>query len=307
MVMKILVGILYSIENEFEECKRAIEEQQQTDFEYFTIEKLPNLEAHNKLYQTFMSRAAEFDLFVKVDADMVLCRNTFFKEVADEMNQHQKTNHLEIGVWDYFTQQLIGALNIFRNNVVWSLSPSDIFVDIQSNTRGSKTYMNMDGHLAPAAYHCPNPSRFQSFHYGLHKAAKLIQTNSKDKWRRKSRVHSYYIYRTWENYKKNKTNLNLCLAVAGIFWGIDNTIGASEINFTSEKVRASFEKFARKEHLSLISFIDQEGRKKQLFLPRWIWIYYAVNRFMLNSPVIISLLWGFFQSFWFKFFNKTEN
>lgn len=54
--MKVLVGTLYSGENEFSECKESLEKQTHKGFEHLIIENLPKKEAHHKLFSTFMER-----------------------------------------------------------------------------------------------------------------------------------------------------------------------------------------------------------------------------------------------------------
>ncbi len=70
--MKILIGILYCIENERDACVKSIEAQTHRDFDYFIVENLPKKEAHHQLYTRFAASATEYDIFVKLDADMVI-------------------------------------------------------------------------------------------------------------------------------------------------------------------------------------------------------------------------------------------
>jgi hypothetical protein len=132
MTMKLLVGVLHTIENEFEECLAAIRRQTHTAVDVFVIEKLRNREAHERLYRTFMERAGEFDVFVKVDADMVLCRDDFFAGVARVFRESPDVDRLYVAVDDFFTQKLIMGLNCYRNTVRWPSSSEDLFVDARA-------------------------------------------------------------------------------------------------------------------------------------------------------------------------------
>ena len=60
--MRILVGTLYTIENELEECLAAIKSQTHPDFESFVLQDLPKETACATLYRNFMDRADQFDL-----------------------------------------------------------------------------------------------------------------------------------------------------------------------------------------------------------------------------------------------------
>lgn len=228
--MKLLVGIMHTIENEFEACVDAIKQQTHQDFDYFVIENLPNKEAHDTLYQKFMDNADKYDLFVKIDADMVLCRTTFFEEVVKKMRGNPDIGHLEVAVHDFFTDRLIYGLNTFRNTVKWDTRSCEvIFVDriVESYNHTHDNY-----ELAPAAYHCPNPSDFQAFHFGLHKAVKVIQINSpeinssaaKEHWRNITLLHRNY---------SNKKDEKLGMAILGVHWALKQKATYKYVDFNN--------------------------------------------------------------------------
>ena len=56
----------------------------------------------------------------------------------------------------------------------WKRDGEQIFVDWPEE-RGLGRSVTDKTKLAPAAFHCPNPSSFQSFHFGVHKAVKVTQ------------------------------------------------------------------------------------------------------------------------------------
>ena len=228
--MKILVGILYCIENEFDECIAAIEQQTHQDYEYFVLRDLPNKEAHDMLYKTFMQRAKEFDLFMKVDADMVLVRSTFFEEIATKFRNDSEMDFLAVSVDDYFTNQPVLGLNIYRNTVRWPITRENIFVD--RNAIYKNPYID-NTELAPAAYHCPNPSKFQAYHFGLHKAVKLRQHGNKD-----NTFHSY-LMATYNNFKV-KNELLLGFAIIGAIVALENGFGHQEVDYANKNTLAHF-------------------------------------------------------------------
>ena len=47
--MKLLVGTLYSGENEYEECLKSIRAQRYTNYDHILIENLPELDHYNRL------------------------------------------------------------------------------------------------------------------------------------------------------------------------------------------------------------------------------------------------------------------
>ena len=194
--MKVLVGIMYCIENEFQACIDSVKEQTHRNFDYFVIENLPNREAHDQLYNRFTANASGYDIFIKIDADMVLCRTTYFEEVIREFSLNPKLELLQVAVHDFFTDQLIFGQHNYRNTVRWNIEEEKIFTDRQ-NVSGQ--IINDSNHLAPAAFHCPDPSFFQSFHFGIHKAVKVMQIGSRQKSIRGRDVH-------WDNIQKMKNH-----------------------------------------------------------------------------------------------------
>src|SRR5579862_5808505 len=83
MSNRILVGMLAAGENEREQAIASLRAQTFKNYELFVIENLPNKQAHETLYARFMSSADRFDIFFKLDADMVLTRSTVLEEVAN--------------------------------------------------------------------------------------------------------------------------------------------------------------------------------------------------------------------------------
>lgn len=169
--MRILVGTLYAIENELEECMKGIKEQSYQNFEHFIIEGLPKQEAHDQLYGTFMGKAADFDLFMKVDADMVIENRALFAQIVEKFQNNPQMDRLTIEVYDFFTDRQIDGLHTFRSHVRWGKRTSMVFTDRHKLPRERCVYDATE--LAPAATHCKNPSPFQSFHFGLHRAIKI--------------------------------------------------------------------------------------------------------------------------------------
>ena len=201
-MMRILVGTLYCGENEFDDCRAAIHSQTHVQWDHFVIANKPNKEAHQSLYSEFMSRADEFDFFVKVDADMVLTRPTVFEEIVSWMEAHPDIDDLQIAVDDFFSDQLIAGMHAFRSGVRWNQDAEQVFVDdwpVPVQRRHTDFCQ-----LAPAALHCPNPSAFQSLHFGMHKGIKVVEADQQG--RRRGHAMFYHltnIERTFQHYRRS--------------------------------------------------------------------------------------------------------
>lgn len=168
--MRIYVGVLYSGENEFESCIKAIEAQDYTNYEYHVIKGLPGREAHNTLYTNFIESG--FDVLIKIDSDMVLVWHNFFTKVVDALIENMTTNQLQFPVYDFFSNQPIWGLNIYRKDFFKGATVG------RNNGRAFDYFFDVSGLsevLIVVATHCQNPTPFQSFHYGAFKTVKIVQ------------------------------------------------------------------------------------------------------------------------------------
>ena len=78
-------------------------------------------------------------------------------------------------MYDHFTDALIPGVHVFSGRVRWpSLHAGDrLFVDASPRYPGR--FLNDPPGLAPFIDHAPDPSPYQAFHYGYHRALKLYQ------------------------------------------------------------------------------------------------------------------------------------
>lgn len=261
--MKILIGIIYCIENELAECIRSIEKQKYTDYEYFVIEKLHKKQAMDRLYQTFMDSSDNYYLFIKIDADMVLARPTFFEEVVKYMSVNSDIDDLQIGVHDFFTDRLIYGLHVFSNRMRWEVTNEMVFTDWPEGDIPFKR-VNDKSILAPAAYHCPNPSKFQAFHFGLHKAVKIIQYGRDELRYFASLVHWDNILKLSENFNRNQKNISLAFAILGAYEGLISKMDARHVDFDNREALLIFKKWDDKN--------DSEVLRMALLLTKLVFI-----------------------------------
>lgn len=190
-MMRILVGVIHSAENELEECLESIHSQEGCHAEVFVISGLGKSEAHLELYSTFMNRHDECDLFMKVDADMVIEDDHFFLGIAEFFAQNCEIDELQIPVFDAFTRQDVYGLCTYRSSVKWDVKERDaIFTDYGAKSvNRHKDSESFRGVIS----HCRNPSTYQSWHFGLHKAIKFTQ------YERGSRFNVWASYIHWKN------------------------------------------------------------------------------------------------------------
>ncbi len=263
--MRVLVGTLYSGENEYEDCLAAIQKQADVKFEHIVIKNKPELEAHRLLFTYFLERSAEFELLVKVDADTVLCSPNLFKNIIARFEADPCLEVLSIGLHDFFTDELINGLQTYRNSVRWNLGRDTVFPDIP--LLDPHRYFYDVSEMAPAGEHCPNPSPLQAFHYGVHRGLKSIQKIH-------STTHWAHMLKDWQQFLDRKDK-RLGLAVLGaelVYAGVFNRADQNYTNLNLEKMLIVFEKLdarklkkqIEKLRFSHWGFLPSELRRKKL-------------------------------------------
>jgi hypothetical protein len=221
--MKLLIGTLYSGEDQFEECCDAIRSQTYSDYEHLVIEHLPKKDAHDKLYTTFMDRSREFDLLVKVDADMVIEKADLFENIVAEFEKDDDLDLLLIAVHDFFTDRLIIGINIFRNTVRWEINNDHLFTDMKHITSSVRKVKKDYGNLAPAAAHCKNPGYYQAFHFGFHRGMKAVKGGTN--WNILFDVIKHY---------NNNPDIRLAYTILGANTALDKRFSIEHISYNNK-------------------------------------------------------------------------
>ena len=171
--MRVLVGTLYTGENEFEQSKRSLQRQTHGNWEQVVFKHLSNKEAHDRLYRTFMDHADDFDLFVKLDADMVFRSEKSLQTLVGLFESQPELDHALLAVRDWASDTLIMGLHAYSHRAVWTPSGEKLFVDHSPSVPGKR--LSTEGPPAPLVDHSPDPSPFQAFRFGVHRALKVIQ------------------------------------------------------------------------------------------------------------------------------------
>lgn len=181
--MKCLIGILYSGESQFDACKAAIHSQSHTDWDMFEVSHLPKKEAHQTLFSTFSDNASKFDFFVKIDADMQLCHTGFLTALSHYFATHSDIDQVTMKVDDFYTARHIWGLNSFRSSVTFAENDA-VYTDKAAQVEDHRI-VRLKRHkaLVPAALHGYNPSEYQAFYFGCHKAIKVMHRQSRSHMR----------------------------------------------------------------------------------------------------------------------------
>ena len=142
------------------------------DFEHEVVSGLPNHEGHTLQYRLFMERAASYELFMKLDADMTFRSDTSLADAVRVTEDHPDVQHFAFRVWDCFTDAETLGVHIYRSGTTWGDLRDELFVD--PNPPNTSRIM-WDGPPAPFINHGEVVSDFECFSFGVHKFLKVVQ------------------------------------------------------------------------------------------------------------------------------------
>ena len=242
--MKILVGILYTVENEYERCIASIKSQNLVNYKIYEIKSKPKNVAHDFLYKYFVNHANQYDLLIKIDADMVIEDKKLFYKIVNEFKANKHLDHLNIPTFDHFTDFNYGGVNVYRNTVRWNNNKDNYFTDrVHKNEtiRESKKWRVPEE--TPLIHHCPNPSNYQAFHFGVHRAVKAFQFG---------RAHKKYQNLHWIMFSNVKRNYFIykdrkyLLALAGAVCAISEKLKDSDINYNNKRIYKIYQEINRR-------------------------------------------------------------
>jgi hypothetical protein len=164
---KIFIGTAYSGENEFELCIKKIHSQKDINITcHHVVQNKPILEAFQDMYDTWTKFKYDNDMFIQIDADIILYKDTTILDIYNTIKGTQY-NVISYPVFDHFTNTNIWALNSYR--------PSVKFVTLKDKYRPDMEYKNKKRFpgitlkTKAVAEHAPNPSIKHAFHFGWHR------------------------------------------------------------------------------------------------------------------------------------------
>lgn len=237
---RILILTLYSGENEFDQLLKSLQLQSYANWEHKVFKHLPNKEAHESLYQEIMEHSGEFDLFIKLDADMVFMDSESLKKIVGLFRETEGLDHLQMVVHDWYSDSLIGGLHIYSNKAVWKQNDDRLFVDYPPSIPGKRWVLWDDP--SPLVYHSPNPSPLEAFHFGIHRALKVFQPGRKSFRRSNAKLQWEILKKVWDHFIRSRDR-RLGLVLLGASYVIQGKVKQPRYGYTLGKLaRSSFEK-----------------------------------------------------------------
>ncbi|MBT51981.1 MAG: hypothetical protein CMF72_00905 [Mameliella sp.] len=168
-----LVLTLYSGENEYADCKRSVAGQEGVEVVHECFEFLGSVEAHETLYRRIIDCREEFDVFLKLDADMVFHTPQSLRNLTDRFLSDPGLDHMQLPVFDVPSHSFLMGFHMFSPRVSWSFPLDPLFPDQQPAYPGHRLFdvVGRERYID----HMPDPSLSQCYYLGLHRGAKVVQ------------------------------------------------------------------------------------------------------------------------------------
>lgn len=282
--IRCLIGTLNAGENELESCERAIAAQTYTNWSHIRFDDLPEYEAHRRLYAEFMARSAEFDLFLKIDADMVLRTSQSLGRIVNFIRRRPAVDHVSFAVHDYLTDSPLLGLHAFTNRAVWRAPADPYRPDVDPEIPGRRLSVRFAP--APVAYHACCPHEYQAFHFGAHRAVKAVAASD-----RRARTEQLLVLRSLIRHAARNPDRRLRLAQLGAWHVWNGDIGSDAHNAAATGKLDLFAYYRAQSDAALEAAIPTEWRRE---IMRWGALYSKGYR----ARVMISTLKERVRSTW---------
>lgn len=198
---RILVLTLYAGENEFDRCCASLAAQTYGNWDHKIFKNMGNVEGHHALYSAVMDNADKYDLFIKLDADMLLSGTHVLQDIVGMFKSTADLDHLIVACDDFMTGRPIIGVHTFSNRVRWNRRPDGIFLDPSPSRPGRRKIIEEPE--TSFFQHTPDPAPFQAFHFGAHRALKLTQRGRSAAEKRTEAMRTQWdtLYHAWEQFR----------------------------------------------------------------------------------------------------------
>ena len=260
--MKILIGTLYSGESQYSFQQVTLHNQTKTDWKQEIIEGLGEKEAHKRLYEYFISNDRFFDIFLKLDADMVFNKKNALFFIEKVFKNNVNLQHAIFPVLDWFSRKNIEGLHAYSKGCNWHIPPEeDLFVDPYPSIEGKRLFFK--NFPVPFINHAPFPTEKEAFYFGLHRASKIVQLGTFEKNPNQLALQGGILSEVWGNFKET-SDKRLAMALAGCYWMLEGKKYLHEGISFDEFGKKGYEEFSLKEDSELISEIFKIFSKNYL-------------------------------------------
>ena len=240
-VPKIQIITMYCGEREYDNCKTSVSVQRYDGvIDHHCIENMSNVDAHKACYQMMMDGADKYDLFIKLDADMVFSRATAVHDIVKSWHKYNKPDHMVFAIQDFIPDRLSIGIHMFSNKCTWDLDAiGHLFVDPNPKHHGASVKVWREP--VPFVTHAAHPSDKGAYHFGVHRALKALQPNYF--WKRPQAITAFRILQSTARHYKRKHNPKVKLALMGaesVRKGLIKTKGGDKTDITIHETDIDF-------------------------------------------------------------------
>tara|TARA_R110000822_G_scaffold297182_1_gene419741 strand:+ start:3205 stop:3942 length:738 start_codon:yes stop_codon:yes gene_type:complete len=163
---------------------------------------MPKQAAHQKLYKMFNDSRLNFDYLAKLDADMAFSKPDSLAEVLKEFGEG--VDMVSATVHDGITNTDMQSFNVFSARCYFHFSSNDpLFTDqLGIDFPGVQhSYVDRSRNIL----HAFNPSPFQAFMFGVHRALKVVQPGAKTPKLNDAYHQRYILNKAYNHYIETKS------------------------------------------------------------------------------------------------------
>ena len=213
--MNVLAITLHTFEADFERCVEAVRQQTHQPIEHICFHNLSRNESNRALYGTFMKRADEFDLMIRIDADMVITEPTLIAQMVEQFENNPNHDILTLYIHDFYTDRMISGMHAFRNTVRW---PLDGEIDPDGHKTPRERILIDRDRLGRFVKHGHGASPLEAMQFGIHRGVKLCNWIVQQDRRR---IFSFtgILDALWHNLRRCRDR-RIALAVVGAELGL---------------------------------------------------------------------------------------
>lgn len=171
--MRVLVLTLHTNESELAQNRESVLCQRPYRVDHIVYTGLPNQVAHETLYRSIMKNSGSYDLFIKLDSDMVFTNDSSVKRIAEFFINDKFLDHLNLPVFDHPSGTFLMGFHCFSNRVNWQFPLDELFVDRFPDISGNRICDPLFSERV--VEHMPFSSEMQNFWLGYHRASKIRQ------------------------------------------------------------------------------------------------------------------------------------
>lgn len=203
---RVLVITMYCGEPQIERCIKSVKSQEGVACTHKLITNKPNVEAHKELYEIINENKENFSYFIKLDADMEFSNKHSLLKLIGFCDED--TDHFTIPVFDFFTKSDMPELHLFSNRVYFDTKNMDnLYVDnVKTIYPGKRKSEKTSRKLI---LHCYKPSMEQAFFFGIHRALKVVQTNSQTPSLSSAYNQYNILLRTFRNFRESSSEKDI--------------------------------------------------------------------------------------------------